>query len=482
MATAGGTDILRQSQRASAFPPSLPLGRGDEDAEFSPDGTQVVTADSDGKLRVYKVAAGREVMTLDAAEGVPGNAAFSPDGRLIVAGYSSGTVRVWDAVTGLQLTLLAGNASAINSVRFSPHGSWVVTASDDGTVRVWHAQPRELLAQLASPPGTGTRRPSQAISASYSPAGSRILAVYGSGQAAAFTSGGRPVYHQGRRVVIHPPGGVSSARFNRAGSEIVTAGANSVDLWHGAGPGYRLFRHFAVPKAGYAAFSPDGTRIAVVTGDEAQVLGAQDGQRWLELRPGHHFPLSVAVFSPDGRRILTGDDNGQVEVWDASTGHELKRLGTGGPVVTDVQFNPSGTEFTTTSDSGIVTIWSARTYQRLLLIPACPSPDTASFSPDGSKIVVACGDGSAPVFDVLTGQQLTVLQAANAGTVNDAAFSPDGRSIVTAYGAGGTGGVRIWNAELATTSVPAIERFAELRITRKLTAAELRTYLAGASG
>jgi WD40 repeat protein len=480
VATSSGTDILRQSQPGSSLVPSQPLGPGDEDAEFSPDGKDVVTADSDGKLRVYELSTGKEVMTLDAAEGVPGNAVFSSDGRLIAAGYTSGTARVWDASTGLQLTLLSGNASAINSVRFNPGGSKVVTASDDGTIRVWHAQPRELRAQLASPHSSGTR-PSQAYTANYNPAGSRVVAVYASGKAAVFTSAGRPVYHQGRRVVIDPPGGVSSARFNQAGSEIVTAGANSVDRWHAVGSNYTQIQHIPVSKASYAAFSPAGTRVAIVTGEQAQVRSTQTGRLLRKLNPHHHFPLSVAVFSPNGRHVLTGDDNGQVEVWDANKGTELRRLGSAGPVITDVQFNRAGTEFATASDSGIVTIWSASTDRPILLIPACPSPNTASFSPGGGKIVVACGDGTAPVFDAVTGQQLTVLQAANAGTVNDAAFSPHGGSIVTAYGAAGTGGVRIWNSELAT-ALPALEKLAELRVTRKLTPAERKSYLADTSG
>jgi WD40 repeat protein len=112
-------------------------------------------------------------------------------------------------------------------------------------------------------------------------------------------------------------------------------------------------------------------------------------------------------------------------------------------------------------------------------INACPSANTASFSPDGSKIAVACGDGSAPVFDTSTGQKLTVISAINAGTVNSATFSPDGKSIVTAIEAQGTGSVQIWNAELANVSQPALYKIAEQRITSNLTPTERKEYLAG---
>ena len=62
----------------------------------------------------------------------------------------------------------------------------------------------------------------------------------------------------------------------------------------------------------------------------------------------------------------------------------------------------------------------------------CPSPYSATLSPDGSKIAVACEDGSVPVLDAATGQQLTQLPPTSAGVVETASFSPDGKSIVTA--------------------------------------------------
>lgn len=160
----------------------------------------------------------------------------------------------------------------------------------------------------------------------------------------------------------------------------------------------------------------------------------------------------------------------------------MRVLGKPGPAVNDVEFNKSGSEFVTASDSGVVTVWNAHSYQPVRSIDACPSPSTGSFSPDGSKIVVACGNGGAPVFATATGQQLTVLQGANVGEVNSAAFSPNGARIVTTWDADNTGGVNIWSSELATTSLPELERMAQQRVIRRLTPAEYRQYLAGISG
>jgi WD40 repeat protein len=106
----------------------------------------------------------------------------------------------------------------------------------------------------------------------------------------------------------------------------------------------------------------------------------------------------------------------------------------------------------------------------------------ASFSPSGSKIVVACGDGSAPVFDAHTGKLLTVLPAASAGSVSSASFSPDGNRIVTSIDAGDTGGMQIWNSKLSNPQSSVLMQLAQERVTGKLTPEERQKYLTGISG
>jgi WD40 repeat protein len=463
-----GTDIwsLHGSSHTTRY-----LGRGNDDAEFSPDGREVVTADADGYVRIYDLAKFKKLRTLDASEGTAYTAAFSQNGKLVVAGYKSGATRVWDVATGLQLTSLAGNASGVYTARFSPTGSEVVTASADGTIRVWDALPRELRMVLSG--AWAGNPPFPVFAAKYSPDGDRILTSDGT-NAYVYTASGKPVYASGAQVVLFPSGtaNVNSAQFNAAGTEIVTANSDgTVDLWHASGSDYTQIQTIRLTgaqggPARYVSFSPDGSRIVIVTDDNTAVVrNIKTGQE-MTLKPNHGFLLNVAVFRPGGKQILTGDGNGQIEVWNAATGAE-RVLGRPGPGINDIEFNNRGTQFVTTADSGVVTVWNAGDDRQVLWINnACPSPSTASFSPDGSKIVVACGNGGAPVFDATTGQQLTVLEGANVGEVNSAAFSPDGKSIITTFDADNTGDVRIWSSELATTSLPALERIAEQRVTR----------------
>lgn len=199
------------------------------DIAFSPDGRQILTADSDGKVRVYDLGSLHPVMTLDAGEVDATSAAFSPDGRQIAVGYSSGMTGVWDTSTRLELTPLAGNAASVDTVRFSANGQEVVTASNDGTIRVWHTQPRELRAEFASSYSAG--KPNPVVGAQYL-SGRRIISLDDSGRLRVFSPAGALL------AVINPPGtAVRSASWNRAGTEIVTADIDgSVEVWRAAGP------------------------------------------------------------------------------------------------------------------------------------------------------------------------------------------------------------------------------------------------------
>ena len=483
-ATANGTVVWKQGNdpshvkltRLTAGQQGLP----DYDAEFSPNGNQVVTADGDGEVRVYNRFTAEVVRTVNASQGMPNSAAFSPDGQWIVAGFSSGATRIWSNDTGLQLMLLSANASSVSTAAFSAGGNEVVTAGEDGAIRVFYSWPRGL--QHAFPSSTyGTSsRPEPAYSAEYSPGG--ILAVDGSGNAHLFSTVGavymKSIVAPGRRVTIN------SARFNRKGTEVVTADSDgSVDLWPTFSPSNIPLKlpkpiHVDGP-AWYASFSPeDGAKVVIVTNNNTAVVAStRTGKILHTLNPHHSYLLSVAVFSPNGHQIVTGDRNGQVEAWNAITGMLIRPLGKPGSAINDVAFNRSGSKLVTAARDGRISIWAAPGYRPPQSFIACPSPNTVAFSPDGSKIVVACDDGTVPVFDSTTGQQLTNLS--DPGFANSAAFSPDGKSIITAFGVGSMGGVRIWSSELTTTSLATLKRIAKHRITRTLTPAERQKYLPG---
>ena len=78
--------------------------------------------------------------------------------------------------------------------------------------------------------------------------------------------------------------------------------------------------------------------------------------------------------------------------------------------------------------------------------------ETASFSPDGRRIVSASGDYSVRVWDVKTGTQ--IAEGVHEDQVYFASFSPDGRRVVSASK---DSTIRIWDAETLTPIVAPIK-------------------------
>jgi WD40 repeat protein len=458
-------------------------------AQFSRDGSEIVATNSDGSVVIYRVATRKVVATFSAYGTVAQDAAFSPDGRQIVVGYQDGTARVWDIASKLQLTLLAGHTGLISSVQFSPDGREILTGSMDGTIRVWYAEPRELRTEFTVPV-SGSSYLDQVAYVS-----DRIITADYVGDAFVYSASGKLQ----TTIKAGTEGTQGSWSWNRAGTKIMVVanhGAQSVgvgELWHATGSGLTLQRTFRYSNTGVdnAVISPDGSHVAIVVDDNSlnsinsftnkaliiDVRNTDTGRLVRTLRAVKS--IQAVAFNPNGRQIVGIDAAGQIEAWNGTATHP-RVLGSPGSSFATVSFNQSGSEFVVASNGGAISVWNARDGRAVTTINACPAPADAVFSPDGSKLVVACGDGTVRVFDADDGRPLTVIQATSAGAVRDAGFSPDGTSIVAVTDVN-TGEIQIWNAELATSSLPALERIAGQRVGDKLTAAQ-QQYLSGASG
>ena len=72
-------------------------------------------------------------------------------------------------------------------------------------------------------------------------------------------------------------------------------------------------------------------------------------------------PFLAVAFGPDpdGRYLVTGKQDGAVQVWDARTGQQVRTLGTHGREVRGVVFSPDGKHLASASGDGEVKLWDA---------------------------------------------------------------------------------------------------------------------------
>ena len=111
--------------------------------------------------------------------------------------------------------------------------------------------------------------------------------------------------------------------------------------------------------------------------------------------------------------------------------------------VRSASFSPDGNRIVSASDDNTVRVWDASTGAELLELEGhTDRVRSASFSPDGNRIVSASWDNTVRVWDASTGAELLNLEG-HRSSVNSASFSPDGNRIVSASW---DNTVRVWDA------------------------------------
>jgi WD40 repeat protein/serine/threonine protein kinase len=197
-----------------------------------------------------------------------------------------------------------------------------------------------------------------------------------------------------------------------------------------------------------AVFSPDGRRVASSDQDGwVKVWDAHTGQELLPAFRAHQEHVRIVAFSPDGKVVATGSSDGTVKTWDAGTGQQLPARKRHGGAVWGVAFSPDGRHLASGTRDG-VEVWDVATGQEVIRLHS-PAPHVfgIAFSPDGQRLAAASravpggADFAVTVWDVRTGnKQLTLGPALDNYSV---AFSPDGRLLA----ASGDNTPRVWDSQ-----------------------------------
>ena len=110
--------------------------------------------------------------------------------------------------------------------------------------------------------------------------------------------------------------------------------------------------------------------------------------------------------------------------------------------VCSATFSPDGKKIVTASRDKTVRIWDAESGKTLRTLEGHANAIwSVAFSPDGKRIVTASADQTARIWDVESGKVLHTLDGKPHSSFR-AVFSPDGKTVVTGIG----GSVQIWDA------------------------------------
>ena len=325
---------------------------------FSPDGLQIVSGSADRTVRVWDAQSGECLRSLTGHGHGVWSVAFSPDGSQIVSGSADRTIRLWDAQWDAQsdaqwdaqrdtqrnaqveqgkakknstkkknstnsnkpLQVLKGHEHGVWTVAFSPDGKTLASGSADQTVRVWDIATGECEQTFAG-------HSNWVWIVAFSPDGKTLA----SGSADRTVRVWDLVAKQGLRVLSGHNNWVWSVAFSADG-QYLTSGSEdrSMRLWNAKNGQCLKTLQGSSNWVWSVAFSADGRTLASGQGDRLVHLWNMDVEegatkkknsvptpsgRPLKTLAGAQNAIWSVAFSPDGKLLVSGNEDGDIHLW-----------------------------------------------------------------------------------------------------------------------------------------------------------------------
>lgn len=323
-------------------------------AEFSPDGSRVVTAGKDGKAILWKWENGAKTVLLSDQEERAELGLFSPDGNRILIITQSGKAQLREGLSGIFIAQLAetvpvaqdGTFEYFNKVNFSPDGSRILTINGNGNIKLWDSLDGTFIRDISN------SEPSVNFGI-FSQDGTQILTA-GSGVAKVWDT------YDGTLIASTPNhGDIETAAFSPDGHQFATSAWSTIRLWNSIDG--TLIAEFNQPGgANSINFSPDGTRIITAHNDgTAKLWDGNDGALITTLTGHTHNQVNQAQFNPDGSRIVTISRDNTARLWNGYDGTLIATMSAHNGAVFFANYSPDGSWIITTSTAPDYRILSA---------------------------------------------------------------------------------------------------------------------------
>jgi WD40 repeat protein/serine/threonine protein kinase len=328
----------------------------------------------------------------------------------------------------------------VRALEVSPDGTLAAVQPASGPARLWDVVTRQEIGSLSN------RSPLERFW--FSPDGKVLASAHGDTYRLWDVPAGRE-----RATFTFQRTNMCDLQFSPDGSRLTSGSPDgTAHIWDTATGRLASVLRGHVDLVRQAVFSTDGRRIVSAGwGDRtARLWDAETGQA-LAILAGHEDAVGQAIFSPQGDRVLSQEayPSNALRLWDTATGKLLKVMHghTNGAEV--MAFSSDGSRIASGGLDRTIRVWNGRTGEPLWSREGHRGAiQSVAFSPDGKYVISGSLDQTARLWDAATGTPLGVLHG-HTGAIqwNNARYTRDGRTVVTASVADGT--VRLWDARRA---------------------------------